>query len=168
MDAWVTILKGFVIPRRFPKTQLQRLAARYADIMNAIQPSIPPLQPVERRRTKPQTRRQQRRHPYRDAFVETTVKLTVNIVLSTAAIAAMTQLLPYHLSGQAKLQEIQGEVKRTEKRVVRLRTDFSRYFDPQQAKSVMQEQSHRVDPKQRQIVWLDNGTTDEEELKTLD
>jgi hypothetical protein len=69
--------------------------------------------------------------------------------------------LPYHLSQQAKLGEIREEVKRTEKRVNRLSNNFSRYFDPQQAKSVMQEQSHRVDPSQRQVVWLDNNPSDE-------
>jgi hypothetical protein len=46
-----------------------------------------------------------------------------------------------------------------------LSDNFRRYFDPQQAKSVMQEQSHRVDPSQRQVVLMDSSTTEEEELK---
>lgn len=84
-------------------------------------------------------------------------RLIVNIVLSAAAIAGLVQLLPYHLSQQAKLREIRAEVKRTEGRVHNLRSDFSRSFDPGQAKSVMQEQSYRVDPNQRQIVWQEQG-----------
>jgi ribonuclease D len=129
--------------------------------MNAIEPSQPPLQPAPNRRIVPRTQRQQRRHPNRAIAIETTAKLAVNVVLSSAAIAALVQLLPYHLSQQAKLGEIREEVKRTEKRVNRLSNNFSRYFDPQQAKSVMQEQSHRVDPSQRQVVWLDNNPSDE-------
>lgn len=88
-------------------------------------------------------------------------KLVVNIVLCTAAIAGLSQLLPYYLSQQAKLREVRAEVKRTETRVSTLRTDFSRSFDPGQAKSVMQEQSYRVDPTQRQIVWQEQGTMDD-------
>lgn len=129
--------------------------------MNAIEPSQSHLQPAPNSRIVPRTRRQQRRHPNRAIAIETTAKLAVNVVLSSAAIAALVQLLPYHLSQQAKLGEIREEVKRTEKRVNRLSNNFSRYFDPQQAKSVMQEQSHRVDPSQRQVVWLDNNTSDE-------
>jgi ribonuclease D len=129
--------------------------------MNAIEPSQPPQQPAPNRRIVPRTQRQQRRHPNRAIAIETTAKLAVNVVLSSAAIAALVQLLPYHLSQQAKLGEIREEVKRTEKRVNRLSNNFSRYFDPQQAKSVMQEQSHRVDPSQRQVVWLDNNPSDE-------
>jgi hypothetical protein len=77
----------------------------------------------------------------------------VNILLSTAAIAGLIKLLPHHLSQQAKLREVRLEAERTEERVNNLRADFSRSFDPGQAKSVMQEQSHRVDPTQRQVVW---------------
>jgi hypothetical protein len=51
------------------------------------------------------------------------------------------------------LREVRLEAERTEERVNNLRADFSRSFDPGQAKSVMQEQSHRVDPTQRQVVW---------------
>lgn len=128
--------------------------------MNAIQQSQPHLQPSESRRVA--TRKRQQRHPYRAVAVETTAKLAVNVVLSAAAITALVQLLPYHMSQQTKLREINSEVKQTEKRVNRLQSDFSRYFDPRQAKTVMQEQSHRVDPSQRQVVLMDNGAMDEE------
>lgn len=131
--------------------------------MNAIQqPFKPHLQPEEHRRTANRTRQKQRRHPHRAVAAETTAKLVVNLVLSAAAIAALVQLLPYHLSQQAKLGEIQTEVKGTEKRVNRLRDQFSRYFDPQQTKTVMQEQSHRIDPNQRQVILLDKKTMEEE------
>jgi hypothetical protein len=107
------------------------------------------------------TQRRQRHHSFRAVAGETTAKLVVNMVLSAAAIAGLVQLLPYHLSQQTKLREVRLEVKRTETRVNNLRTDFSRSFDPGQAKSVMQEQSYRVDPNQRQVVWKDQGTSDD-------
>lgn len=127
--------------------------------MNAIQPSRPPLQPVEPRRVAPQKRQRRRRHPYRILAVENTAKLAVNIVFSVLAVSALVQLVPYLYVQQEKLQEIRSEVNQVDGRVNRLRTDFSRYFDPQQAKSIMQEQSERVDPKQRQVILVDKTKT---------
>lgn len=125
--------------------------------MNAIQPSRPQLQPIPPRRRNPRKSSPQRRQPYRGIAAETAAKLVVNVVLSAAAIASLIQIVPFQLSGQAKLQELHAEVQRTEKRVNRLQVEFSRGFDPEQAKSVMQEQSHRVDPFRRQVVLLDKN-----------
>ena len=125
--------------------------------MNAIQPSKPPLQPVKpRRQVNPRARR---RRSYRAMVLEPTAKLAVNIVLSTAALTALVQLLHYQGSQLQKLDEIQTQVKLIEGRVNLLQTDFARYFDPQQAKNVMQEQSNRLDPGQRQVVLLDKSAT---------
>jgi hypothetical protein len=41
-----------------------------------------------------------------------------------------------------------------ENRVDRLQSDFSHHFDPKQARSVMQAESTRIEPGQRQIVWV--------------
>ncbi len=129
--------------------------------MNAIQPSTPPRQPLEPRRTAPRIQHRQRHHSYRALAGETTVRLAVNIVLCAAAITGLAQLLPYHLSQQAKLGEVRSEVKRTEARVKNLRLDLGRSIAPGEAKSVMQEQSFRVDPNQRQVVWQESGTKDD-------
>ena len=128
--------------------------------MNAIQPSRPPLQPVETRRVHPRSHR--RRYSYRVMALENTAKLAVKILLSAAAVSALVKILPYQLSQQEKLGEIQTEVKLREGRVNRLQTDFSRYFDPQQAKSIMQEQSNRLDPGQRQVVLVNKAATIED------
>lgn len=128
--------------------------------MNAIQPPRPTGQPLEPHRKVRRTQQPQRRHSYRAVAGETTVKLVVNLVISAAALTGLIQLLPYHLSQQAKLREVRAEVKRTEARVNSLRSDFSRSFDSGQAKSVMQEQSYRVDPNQRQVVWQEGGMDD--------
>lgn len=123
--------------------------------MNAIQSSKAPLHAVESRRVA-RTQNRRRTQPHRGFALETTAKLVVNVALSAAATSALAQLLPYHWSVQAKLQEIRTEVKQTEERVNHVKQDFSRSFDPQEAKSVMREQSHRIDPTRRQIVLLDN------------
>jgi hypothetical protein len=127
--------------------------------MNAIQPDQP-IQPLEPRRI-PRTVRRSHRHSLGAVAGETTVKVAVNAVLCAAAISGLVQLLPYHLSQQTKLREVRAEVKRAEERVKNLRSDFNRSFDPGQAKSVMREQSTRVDPTQRQIVWQDPGTKED-------
>ncbi len=129
--------------------------------MNAIQPPRSNRQPLEPRRMGPRTQRHQRRHSFGAVAGESTAKLVVNIVLSAAAITGLIQLLPYHLSQQAKLREVRAEVKRTEERVNGLRADFSSTFDSRQTKRIMQKQSYRVDPNQRQIVWQDRGTMDD-------
>lgn len=122
--------------------------------MNAIQPSRLTRQPLEtRRRMVPRTSRRQRNQGVRLVACETTAKLVVNLVVCTAALTGLVKLLPYHLSQQTKLHEVRTEVKRTEARVNHIRADFSRSFDPGQAKSVMQEQSYRIDPTQRQVIW---------------
>jgi hypothetical protein len=84
--------------------------------------------------------------------IETTVKLTVNVVLSTVAISALTQLIPYIDTQKTKLAEVQAAVKSTHDRLQHTQARFSRYFDPYQTKVLMQEQSDRIDPNQRQIV----------------
>lgn len=124
--------------------------------MNAIQP-LRPLQPV-----KPRRHHRRCRRPYRFMALQTTAKLTVNVLLSAAAVSALVKLLPYYQSQQQKLQEIQTEVNMTEGRVDSLRTAFSRYFDPQQAKSIMQDQSNRVDPGQRSVFLVNKAVAIEQ------
>jgi cell division protein FtsB len=129
--------------------------------MNAIQRSKPTAQPLEPRRMAPRPKRLTRRYSFRSVAGETTAKLVVNVVLSTAALAGLIQLLPYHQTQQAKLREVREEVQRTEARVNNLRTDFSRSFGPTEARRVMHDQSYRVDPNQRQVVWQDPGSKDD-------
>lgn len=126
--------------------------------MTAIQPTKHLNQPAQksRVRTPSKARRLQRSNPHVVIATEATLKLTVNVVLSIVAVTALVQLLPHNRTGQEKLQQIQTEVKQTENRVKALRADFNRSFDPQQAKTIMQEHSHRKDPEQLQIIWLEN------------
>lgn len=126
--------------------------------MNAFQPSRPPLQPIQHRRVTPRPKRRLRQRSYQVMAVETTAKIAVNLVISTAAISALIQLLPEHWSQQDKLRAITIDVKQMEERVYKLQAEFSRSFDPRQAKIIMQEQGYRFDPNQRQIVFPKDAT----------
>ncbi|KAB8314038.1 hypothetical protein SD81_039130 [Tolypothrix campylonemoides VB511288] len=126
--------------------------------MNAFQPSRPPLQPIQQRRVTPRPKRRLRQRSYQVMAVETTAKIAVNLVISTAAISALIQLLPEHWSQQDKLRAISIDVKQMEERVYKLQAEFSRSFDPRQAKMIMQEQGYRFDPNQRQIVFPKDAT----------
>ena len=91
---------------------------------------------------------------HRARAIESSAKLSVNCILAIAAGTALVKLLPYGFEQQAKLQQIHSEVVLVKERVDRLQTDFNRNFDPQQTKAIMQEQSSRVDPQQRQVIWV--------------
>jgi hypothetical protein len=121
--------------------------------MNALQPPSRPPTPAPRRRVSKRIRRQTSQAPHRAIATEVTTKLGVNLLLSIIAITALAKLLPYNLSQQNSFKELQAKVAETESRVDRLQADFDHHFDPKQARSVMQEESTRIEPGQRQIVW---------------
>jgi cell division septum initiation protein DivIVA len=89
---------------------------------------------------------------------EITVKLVVNGILTGVAAIALAKLIPYNLQQRDELSQLQAEVTEVQQRVDLLQADLDRQFDPQQASSIMQEQSYRVDPYQRQVVWLSPHT----------
>ena len=121
--------------------------------MNAIQPSRPPLQPIQKRRVISRPKRHLRQRSYQVMALESTAKIAVNLVITAVSASALAQLLPYHWLQQAKLQEISTEVKLMEGHVNDLQTEFSRNFDPQQAKNIRQQQGYRFDPNQRRVVF---------------
>jgi len=121
--------------------------------MNALpRYNYPPPSPEPTRRQ--MVRRRPRRNPHRAVVFESGFKLGVNCLLSVIAVSALVKLVPYNLAQQAKLKEIRIEVSEVEGRVDHLQAELNRQFDPQQTMSVMQEESTRVDPRQRQIVWI--------------
>lgn len=133
--------------------------------MNAIQPSRPHLEPVHSPKVVRQKVRQLQTRQTDALPLETTVKLAVNVFISGVAVSSLVHLLPYHQSIQTKLQEIRFEVKETEQRVNRLQSEYKRTSDPQQAKNIIREQSHLVDPARRQIVLLDK---DDKKVQEID
>ncbi|MBN8564658.1 MAG: hypothetical protein J0L70_29440 [Leptolyngbya sp. UWPOB_LEPTO1] len=121
--------------------------------MNALPlPQPPESQKPRRSRAQQPLRRQVRS---RVLAAEALIKLSVNALISTAAIAALTQLIPYGVTQQAKLKEIQTEVKTADTRVSRLKAAFNRNFDPHQASKVAQEQANVMPPDSRMVVLGD-------------
>ena len=133
--------------------------------LRAFQPDLPQsessITPTQRNSQRPaRSKRPVRRSPNRqvtELALEATVKLGVNLLLATAAVSALAKLIPYHQAQQEKLAQVRAEVEQTEQRVDRVRDNFNRYFDPQQTSSVIQEQTNRIHPNQRQIVWVDRN-----------
>ncbi|MDZ8189459.1 MAG: hypothetical protein RMX96_32060 [Nostoc sp. ChiSLP02] len=122
--------------------------------MNAIQPSNPPSQPIQKRRIVPRPKRHLRQRSYQVMAWESTAKIAVNLLITGVAVSALAQLVPYQSSQQQKLREITTEVKQMEGHVNNLQAEFSRNFDPQQAKSIRQQQGYRFDPKQRRVILM--------------
>lgn len=90
---------------------------------------------------------------------ETAIKLSINTFLIGLSVTAIAKLVPAHLTQRTQLLEIRSELAFTQERVDELRTDFSRTFDPMQAYSVMQQQSHLIDPHQRPVVFTQRSAT---------
>lgn len=124
--------------------------------MNAL-PSPPPNSARLQRRISRQSLRQtskRAKSPYRVVAVEIGAKLGVNLLLAIAAGVTLVRLVPYNISQQAKLAELQAETTKAEERVNVLQESFNRYFDPHQVNIIMQEESNRISENQRRIIFL--------------
>ncbi len=125
--------------------------------MNAL-PQFPQQRPparstVRRSSVQPSHVRVTRQH--RLVAFETCLRLGVNVGLSAIALSTLVYLLPYRTAQAQKLKEVQGEVQQTEARVAQIQAEFSRNFDSNQVKAILQEQTHMVDPSQRVVVFDD-------------
>ncbi|MCL6433351.1 MAG: hypothetical protein K6T90_03905 [Leptolyngbyaceae cyanobacterium HOT.MB2.61] len=107
---------------------------------------------TRRPRRVPRTTPRKRSNPYRAIALETGIKLAVNMVLSAVAITALVKLLPYRAAQEAKLKELDVAVESTNRRVGQVQASFKQYFDPAQARALMQQTTNRIDPSQRQII----------------
>lgn len=134
--------------------------------MNAIQPSRVPSQPIQKRRVIPRPKRHLRQRSYQMMALESTAKIAVNLVITAVAVSALAQLLPYHWLQQGKLREMGTEVKLMEGHVNGLQTEFSRNFDPQQAKSIRQQQGYQFDPTQRRVVLMNPDGREDEQIES--
>ncbi|MEH2294079.1 hypothetical protein [Nostoc sp.] len=134
--------------------------------MNAIQPSKPPLQPIQKRRVISRPKRHLRQRSYQVMALESTAKIAVNLIITAVAASAFAQLLSYKLLQQEKLREISTDVKLMEGHVNALQTEFSRNFDPQQTKTIMQQQGYRFDPSQRRVVLMNQDRREDEQTES--
>ncbi len=103
--------------------------------MNALQPPRPSGRRNSRRPI-PKRRRQQKRPSHLSLTFEIFLKVGVNAVLSSAAVVALMELVPYHLSQKSKLNDIKQEVREARKQLKDLQKKFDVSFnDPKGALS---------------------------------
>ncbi len=107
---------------------------------------------------KPEILSKNRKSTHLGITIETTAKLFTNVVLSIFITSALLKLWPHYQSTQEKLQVIESEIESTVEKLNQKKANFSRYFDPSQTKTIMQEQSNRVDNDQMPIIWLKDDT----------
>jgi hypothetical protein len=84
--------------------------------------------------------------------MEATVKIGVNVLLSLVAIVTLAKLLPYRSNQESRLQELNAAVKTADDRFSRVKNSFLFYFDPNQTRFLMQQQTNRIEPSQRQVI----------------
>lgn len=113
--------------------------------------SLPATRANRRRRSRPKTTLSE---DQRWLVAEICLKLGLNGILVLGSIAALAKLIPFQHLQQAKLHEVQMQVQETEQRVAELRDQFQRSFDPRQAKKIMVEQTPRIAPNQRRIIFV--------------
>jgi cell division protein FtsB len=123
--------------------------------MNRLHSSDYPSVTVKRKRRRSKVKRSHKNPSEQWIKAEIILKFAFNGILSLAALVALTKLLPYQFSQQAKLKEVRVEVQDTEHRVNELRDHLNRNFDPQQSRKIMQEQSPMIDPAQRRVILVE-------------
>jgi hypothetical protein len=103
-------------------------------------------------------RRQPRpgRNLYRGITAEISLKLILSWAIAISAIASFFRLLPYHLTQQAKLKELNIQVQETDARVAKLKTQLNHNFDPQETQSLIEQYSTLTKPNQSRIYWLED------------
>ena len=103
---------------------------------------------------KPRRSVRQRHNPYRAIGTEITLKLALSWVIAFGAIASFFKLLPYHLTQQAKLKELQIQVQETDARVGKLREQLNYNFDPEQTERLREQYSSLTNSHQSRVYWL--------------
>lgn len=116
----------------------------------------PQVRALHRHRYRPSPQPRQRRNSGSwMSVVETGLKLTVDVTISLGAIAALSQLLPSYTKSQDQLEQLHEDVDTTRSQVQGLQGQFSRYFDPTQVQTLIEEETQHFDPQRRPIVWTE-------------
>jgi len=86
---------------------------------------------------------------------ENGLQLSFNTLVAVVAIGTLMQILPERSARKTSLAQMEAEVSEQEAQVEGLRERFVYYFDPAQLQSVIREESQKIHPQQRPIVWVD-------------
>ncbi|MBR8826452.1 MAG: hypothetical protein DSM107014_00865 [Gomphosphaeria aponina SAG 52.96 = DSM 107014] len=99
--------------------------------------------------------RERGHHPHKAVATESALKSLVYFTLSVIATGTCLNLLNYDSTQKANLREVEVAVQAKEERVAQLRDKFNRNFDPHQTRTLMQEQSPKIDSEQLRVILLD-------------
>jgi hypothetical protein len=94
-------------------------------------------------------------YAHRRQGLEAGVKLMTYSALSVFGIVTLVNSIGYNWAQQGKLQHLKTEVQDAKIRTERINDNFSRSFDPQVQRSVMEDNSYKIAPNRRQIVLID-------------
>ncbi len=82
---------------------------------------------------------------------ETVLKLFFSLVIGVSGLTSLIKLVPYHNAQLAKLKEVRTQVQETQVRVLKLRQELNRNFDPQQTQNLIEEYSSLTVPDRLQV-----------------
>ena len=138
-----------------PEYSVQRRRSSASQQLNPVQGDT-----LSRNRTGASPRKRSRAkvypvHVHRRQGLEAGVKLMTYSALSVFGIVTLVNSIGYIWAQQGKLQHLKTEVQDAKIRTERINDNFSRSFDPQTQRSVMEENSYKVAPNRRQIVLID-------------
>ncbi len=85
---------------------------------------------------------------------ESGVILGVNVVLLGTAIVTLANLIPNHMTQQAKLQELQSEESSMTKNLQQLKQEYELNKTPEMAQRIAQEQGNLLRANQKQVILI--------------
>lgn len=88
-------------------------------------------------------------------FTETVLKLLFSLVIGMSGMISLIKLVPHHNIQQGKLKELRYQIEETEIRVLKLRQELNRNFDPQQTQSLVEEYSPLTAPNRIHVFVQD-------------
>jgi hypothetical protein len=98
-------------------------------------------------------------YAHRRQGLEAGMKLMTYSALSVFGVVTLVNSIGYNWAQQGKLQHLKTEVQDAKIRTEKINSNFSRSFDPQAQRSVMEDNSYKITPNRRQIVLMEPRTT---------
>ena len=94
-------------------------------------------------------------YAHRRQGLEAGVKLVTYSALSVFGIVTLVNSIGYNWSLHGKVQHLKTEVQDAKIRTEKINSNFSRSFDPHSQRSVMEDNSYKVDPNRLKIVLME-------------
>lgn len=137
-----------------PEYSVQRRRSSASQQLNPVQGDT-----LSRNRTGASPRKRSRAkvnpvHVHRRQGLEAGMKLMTYSALSVFGIVTLVNSIGYNWAQQGKLQHLKTEVQDAKIRTEKINDNFSRSFDPQAQRSVMEDNSYKIAPNRRQIVLM--------------